>query len=68
MSSEHWGGERGVDILRANILKLAVQNEIISLCTEKNSRLLAQQYECEDVSILEYRNYLYVSFAQPSGI
>lgn len=68
MSSEHRGGERGVDILRANILELSVQNEIISLCTKENSRLLAQEYECEDISILEYRNYVYVSFAHSPGI
>lgn len=54
--AEDGGGERGVNLLSANILQLAIQDEIIALRTEKDSRLLAEQNKSEDITVLISRN------------
>jgi len=47
------GGERSVNLLGVHILELAVQDEIIALCSEKDGGFLAQEDEGEDIPVLE---------------
>lgn len=50
--AKDWRCQRRVDLLSVDVLELAVQNEVVSFSAQTNSRLLAQQDECEDIAIL----------------
>ena len=46
------GGEDGVDVLCADVLGLAVQNEVVARAADIDGSLLAQEDEGEDVAVL----------------
>lgn len=52
MSAKNGRGEWRVDLLGANILELAVQDEIVAFCSKKHGSLFSKKDECKDVAIL----------------
>ena len=46
------GSQDGVNILSADILQLAVQDELVALGADVDGCLLAQENECEDFAVL----------------
>ena len=53
---KHWSGERAVDFLRVQVFVLSVEYEVISLHAQAYSRLLSEEYEREDVTILQLKS------------
>lgn len=53
---ENWGGERAVDFLRVQVFVLSIEYEIVSLHPQAYSRLLPEQYERKDVTILQLKS------------
>ena len=52
IGSEDWSGKAGIDLLSVDILKLSVQNELVSLGANIDGGLLAEKDESEDVAVL----------------
>ena len=50
---KHRGGERAVDFLRVQVFVLSVEYEVIALHPQAYSRLLPEEYERENVAILQ---------------
>ena len=53
---KHWGGERAVDFLRVQVFVLSIEYEVISLHPQAYSRLRPEEYEGEDVAILQLKS------------
>lgn len=52
MAAKNRRRQRRVHFLGANVSKLAVQDKVVSLCTQVNSGLLAEENESENIAIL----------------
>jgi hypothetical protein len=50
--AKNGGGEWRVNLLGANIAQFSVQNEVVTLGTQVDSGLLAQEDKCKDIAIL----------------
>lgn len=54
--TKNWGGERAVDFLRIQVFVLSIEYEVITLHPQAYSRLLPEEYEGKDVTILQLRS------------
>lgn len=57
-------GQGAVDFFGVDILELSVQDEVVALGTEADSRLLAEQNEGEDIAVLRTRESVVEAWGQ----
>ena len=62
--AEYGGCKDGVDVLGADVLDLAVQDELVALGSEVYGGLFAEKDEGEAVSVLFWRNWIRLDTAR----